>query len=81
MASQTDLQNAIKECLKLSTHCPKGPNGPIRSWDVSAVTEMSQLFVDAKLSRIPSCLLQYYKLGGAERMDSTVTCRSGTCRA
>ena len=32
-------------CLKLSpTDCSKGPHGPIGSWDVSSVTDMSLSF-------------------------------------
>merc|ERR1719331_1530998 len=43
-AAKSELQAAIKECLQLSSDCSKGPHGPIGSWDVSAVTDMSQLF-------------------------------------
>merc|ERR1719174_2316071 len=42
--SKGELEAAIRECLKQSTHCSKGPHGPIGSWDVSAVTDMSHLF-------------------------------------
>ena len=38
------LQDAIQECLQLSTDCSKGPHGPIGSWDVSAVTDTERLF-------------------------------------
>ena len=44
MTAANDLRAAIMECLKLSSDCSKGPHGPIGSWDVSAVTDMSQLF-------------------------------------
>ena len=40
-----DLVAAVNECLNLSpTYCSKGPYGPIRSWDVSAVTHMHSMF-------------------------------------
>ena len=42
--SKVELQAAIKECLQLSADCSKGPHGPIATCDVSAVTDMSQLF-------------------------------------
>ena len=35
-------------CLKLSNDCSKGPFGPIGYWDVSAVTDMENLFNPAK---------------------------------
>ena len=34
----------MSECLKLSSDCSKGPHGPIGSWDISAVTDMRDLF-------------------------------------
>ena len=34
-------------CLQISTDCYKGPHGPIESWGVSAVTDMSRLLHDA----------------------------------
>merc|ERR1719182_600555 len=44
--SKAQLQSTIKQCLQLSpTDCSKGPHGPIGSWDVSAVTDMSSLFI------------------------------------
>ena len=46
--SKTDLQAAIIECLKLSDDCSKSPHGPIRSWDVSTVTDMSLLLYFAE---------------------------------
>ena len=43
--SKKELQATIGQCLELSpTDCFKGPHGPIGSWDVSAVTDMSLLF-------------------------------------
>ena len=52
--SQEELKAAILECLKLSpTDCSKGPHGPIGSWDVSAVTDMNDLFVDANRDPVP----------------------------
>jgi len=52
--SRDKLQAAIIECLKLSpTDCSKGPHGPIGSWDVSAVTDTSWLFVDASRHPFP----------------------------
>merc|ERR1719174_104274 len=41
---KAELKAAITECLKLSNDCSKGPHGPIGSWDVSAVLDMSYLF-------------------------------------
>ena len=38
------LQAAIRQCLQLSSDCSKGPHGPIGSWDVSVLTDMSQMF-------------------------------------
>merc|ERR1719174_348174 len=37
--SKAELQDAINECLKISTDCSKGLHGPIGSWDVSAVAD------------------------------------------
>ena len=42
--SKAKLQAAIGECLQLSSDCSDGPHGPLGSWDVSAVTDMSELF-------------------------------------
>ena len=43
--SRGELQAAIRACLILSPKdCSIGPHGPIGSWDVSEVTDMSQLF-------------------------------------
>ena len=36
------------ECLRRSTDCLKGPRGPIGSWDIYAVTDMSELFIEAE---------------------------------
>ena len=44
-AAKTTLIEAIKECLKLSDDCTKGPKGPIgENWDVSGVKDMSSVF-------------------------------------
>ena len=48
--SRVQLKSAVDACLKLS---PKGkcftrPNGPIGTWDVSRVTDMSRMFARAK---------------------------------
>ena len=45
--SKTKLHDAIDLCIRLS-HCSAGPNGPIGSWDVSAVTDMSGMFSNAQ---------------------------------
>merc|ERR1719174_1190670 len=45
--SNAELKAVITECVKTSTDCSKGPHGPIGSWDVSGVTDMSYLFIDA----------------------------------
>merc|ERR1719182_612028 len=43
--SKAELQAAITACMKASDFdCSKGPHGPIGSWDVSAVTDMSEVF-------------------------------------
>ena len=42
-----ELQAAITEYEKLSTDCSKGLHGPIGSWDISAVSDMSWLCYDA----------------------------------
>merc|ERR1711964_152799 len=43
--SKAELKAAIEECLEKKDYaCSKGPHGPIGSWDVSAVTDMSKLF-------------------------------------
>ena len=45
---------AIGECLRLSpTDCSQGPHGPIWVWDVSAVTDMSGLFMDSASNIVP----------------------------
>ena len=36
------------KCLTESTDCSKGPHGPIGSWDIYAVTDMRDLFVEVK---------------------------------
>merc|ERR1719269_75033 len=43
--SKSELKAVIVACTKASDFdCSKGPRGPIGSWDVSAVTDMSHLF-------------------------------------
>ena len=44
--SKHELKSAIRECLKLSPDCSKGPHGPIGGWDVTRVTLMDDLFYD-----------------------------------
>ena len=44
-ASKAELITAIEDCLKVSTDCSKGPHAPIGDWDVTAVTDMSKVFV------------------------------------
>merc|ERR1719201_1223285 len=52
--SRAALQPAIVECLKLSpTDCSKGVHGPIGSWDVSSVTDVSKLFLNLDDSPFP----------------------------
>ena len=46
--NNADLRAAIKECLGQSTDCSKGPRGPIGAWDIYAVTNMGELFIDAE---------------------------------
>ena len=46
--SKDHLQAAIEECVKVSSDCSTGPNGPIGDWDVSDVTDMSNLFQNIK---------------------------------
>ena len=64
-ASRADLTAAIVECLKLSDDCSKGPKGLIIDWDVSGVTDMSQVFAGEKGK-------DYY-VSGAERFDSDIS--------
>ena len=52
--SKAEFQFAISECLKLSTDCSEGPHGPIGSWDVSTVTDMSGLFDEYHVPASPS---------------------------
>ena len=49
--NKVDLKVAVDACIGLSPsgHCPAAW-GPIGSWDVSAVTDMSQLFSNARRS-------------------------------
>ena len=42
--TRKELKDAINMCLKLSDDCSKGPHGPIGTWDVSQVTDMSHVF-------------------------------------
>ena len=44
------LKSAVDACLKLSPRgkCVNGLNGPIGTWDVSRVTDMSRMFARAK---------------------------------
>ena len=51
--SKVELQAAIRECLKLSTDCSESWHGPIGSWDVSAVSDMSGFFFDGKYNPVP----------------------------
>ena len=46
--SKAGLRAAVKACIKISSigNCPKGPHGPIEDWDVSAVTDMADMFSD-----------------------------------
>ena len=48
--NKTQLHDAIGSCTILSPvgNCLAGPNGPIGSWDVSAVTDMSLMFYNAQ---------------------------------
>ena len=48
--SRVQLKSVVDTCLKLSPKgsCLKGPHGPIGSWDVSRVTDMSRMFARAK---------------------------------
>merc|ERR1719201_2825862 len=47
--SKEALREAVNACLELSANgdCSKGAHGPIATWDVSRVTDMSSLFRDA----------------------------------
>ena len=42
--SNVELRRAISACTELSKDCSSGPKGPINSWDVSSVADMSQIF-------------------------------------
>merc|ERR1719201_2459810 len=41
-----EFRSAIKECIRVSTDCLKGPRGAIGSWDIYVVTDMRCLFID-----------------------------------
>ena len=43
-SSQAELARAIAECVEVDEECVKGPKGPIGSWAVSGVTDMSAVF-------------------------------------
>merc|ERR1712048_1476352 len=47
--SKAELQPAVDACLELSPEgdCANGPHGPIGEWDVSRVSDMSDLFLGA----------------------------------
>ena len=47
--SKADLKSAIQACLALSRigYCPNGKHGPIERWDVSDITDMNAIFMDA----------------------------------
>ena len=47
--NKTELHDAVDACIKLSPVgiCSASPNGPIGSWDVSAVTDTYQMFCNA----------------------------------
>ena len=42
--TRKELKDAIKMCLKLSDDCSNGLHGPIGTWDVSQVIDMSHMF-------------------------------------
>ena len=44
LRSKAELKSAVAACLELSRDCFEGPHGPIGEWDVSSVTDMSQMF-------------------------------------
>ena len=54
--SKSQLKSAIDECLKLPPKgiCSKGPHGPIRGWDVSGVTNMSNLYAFSNFNGVIS---------------------------
>ena len=55
-----EFRAVIQECLQLSpTDCSKGKHGPIGSWDISGMTDLSWLFIDAK----------YKPVLGADKFD------------
>ena len=47
--SKAELKAAVDECMQESPvgDCANGEHGPIGDWDVSGVTDMSELFRDA----------------------------------
>ena len=50
--SRAELKAAVDSCIKIFSpvgDCANGPHGPIGEWDVSHVTDMSDLFSDAAL--------------------------------
>ena len=52
--SNADLATAIAACLKASDFdCSKGQHGAIGTWDISAATDMTNLFVDDNSKAVP----------------------------
>ena len=52
--SNAELRVAIVECLSLSpADCSIGPHGSMWSWDISAVTDTSGLFIDSTGNVVP----------------------------
>jgi len=51
LRSRTELRSAVKAYLRFfpKGDCSGGPRGPIADWDVSRVTDMSNVFADARL--------------------------------
>ena len=47
--SKADLKSVIQACLALSRtgYCPNGKHGPVERWDVSDITDMNAIFMDA----------------------------------
>ena len=65
VASKADLIAATESCLELSSDCSVGHYAPIWAWDVTAVTDMSQVFAgDSK---------QDYYVNGAERFNGDIS--------
>ena len=74
--NKVKLTNAVKQCLKTSPagDCSNGPHGPIGRWEVSHVTDMSDMFYDAGKFNVH---LSNWDVSSATKMVRMFYARSG----